>query len=113
MQKKVYERNEIIRAHYLGIIGEHYTPNQLIFIDESAKDEKSLSRLYGYSPRNIRACKKVVFIWGKRYIILPALTLDGFVAVDIFEGACDRKKFVDFVLDQVVCKIIIIMFYKL
>ena len=51
-----------MRSHYLGVIGEHYTSNQLIFIDESAKDERSLSRLYGYSPRGIRACKKVVFI---------------------------------------------------
>ena len=44
----------------------------------------------------------MVFIRGKRYIILPALTLDGFVAIDIFEGSCDKKKFVDFILDQVV-----------
>ena len=51
-----------MRSHYLGVIGEHYTPNQLIFIDESAKDERSLSRLYEYSSRGIRACKKVVFI---------------------------------------------------
>jgi hypothetical protein len=50
LQKEAYERNEIIRSHYLGIIGENYTPNQLIFLDESAKDERSLSRLYGYSP---------------------------------------------------------------
>jgi hypothetical protein len=96
------ERNEIVRAHYLGTIGEHYNRNQLIFIDESAKDERSLSRLYGYSPRNTRAQKKVVFIQGKRYTILPALTLRGFVAVDIFEGSCNKKKFVDFILNQVV-----------
>jgi len=44
----------------------------------------------------------VVFVRGKRYTILPALTMEGFVAVDIFEGSCDKKKFVDFVLGQVV-----------
>jgi hypothetical protein len=96
------ERNEIVRAHYLATIGEYYTRNQLIFLDESAKDERSLSRLYGYSPRNTPAQKKVVFIRGKRYTILPALTLDGIVAVDVFEGSCDKKKFVDFILNQVV-----------
>lgn len=95
-----------MRAHYLGIIGENYTSNQLIFLDESAKDERTLSRLYGYSPRHTRAHKKVVFVRGKRYMILPALTLDGFVAVDIFEGVCDKKRFVDFILDQVVYMII-------
>ncbi|PKB98454.1 hypothetical protein RhiirA5_262809, partial [Rhizophagus irregularis] len=66
------------------------------------KDERTLTRLYGYSPRNIRACKKVVYVRGKRYTILPALTLDGFVAVDVFEGACDKNKFINFVLNKVV-----------
>ncbi|GES92882.1 homeodomain-like protein [Rhizophagus clarus] len=98
LQKEAYERSEIIHAHYLGVIGESYIPNQLIFIDKSAKDERSLSRFYGYSPWNIRACKKVVFVRGKRYTILPALTLDGFVIVDIFEGACNKKRFIDLYL---------------
>ena len=71
----------------------HYTSEQLIFIDESAKDERTLIRLYGYSPINTRAKKNVVFIRGKRYIILPALSLEGFIAVDIMEGSCDKKKF--------------------
>ncbi|GBB88687.1 hypothetical protein RclHR1_15250001 [Rhizophagus clarus] len=53
-KKEVYERSEIIRAHYLGVIGESYISNQLIFIDESAKNERSLSRFYGYSFQNIR-----------------------------------------------------------
>ncbi len=97
-----------MRAYYLSIISEHYTPNQLIFIDESTKDERSLSRLYRYSSQNTHVCKKVVFVWGRRYTILPALTLDGFVAIDIFEEACDKKKFVDFILNQVVCKIILL-----
>ena len=102
LQKAALERNELVRAHYLAIIGDHFTQNQLIFLDESAKDERSLSRLYGYSPRNTPAQKKVVFVRGKRYTILPAITMEGFVAVDIFEGSCDKKKFVDFVLGQVV-----------
>ena len=91
-----------MRGHYLATIGEHYTRNQLIFLDESAKDERSLSRLYGYSPRNTPAQKKVVYVRGKRYTILPALTMEEFVAIDVFEGLCDRKKFVDFILSQVV-----------
>ena len=45
LQKAALERNEIVRAHYLATICEHYTRNQLIFLDESSKDERSLSRL--------------------------------------------------------------------
>ncbi|GBC08112.1 hypothetical protein RclHR1_07910001 [Rhizophagus clarus] len=62
LQKAALERNKIICTYYLATIGEHYTQNQLIFIDESAKDEKSLFRLYGYSLRNTSAQKKVVFV---------------------------------------------------
>ncbi|GBC09430.1 hypothetical protein RclHR1_08860003 [Rhizophagus clarus] len=91
----------LVAEKWIGVIGENYTSNQLIFIDESAKDERRLSRLYGYSSRNIRAHKKVVFVRGRRYTILPALTIEGFVAVDIFKGSCNRKRFVDFILDQV------------
>ena len=53
----------------------------------------------------------MVFVRGKRYTILPALTLEGFVAVDVFEGSCDKKRFVDFVLGQVVSDNHIIFIY--
>ncbi|GET01378.1 homeodomain-like protein [Rhizophagus clarus] len=82
LQKKAYERSEIIRAHYLGIIGESYIQNQLIFINKSAKNERSLLRFYGYSSQNIRACKKMVPIMnpypGLRYcvIFLPPYSPD-------------------------------------
>lgn len=83
-------------------IGIEYSAEQLIFIDETSKDERSVSRLYGYSYKNIRAIKKVVFVRGKRYTILPALTTDGFIAADIMEGSCDKDRFQTFILTQVV-----------
>jgi hypothetical protein len=80
----------------------NYTAEQLIFIDESAKDERTLTRLYGYSPVNTRAKKNVVLIRGKCYTILPALSLEGFIAVDIMEGSCNKERFQTFVLTQLV-----------
>ncbi|CAG8848369.1 29337_t:CDS:1, partial [Gigaspora margarita] len=69
---------------------------------ESSKDERTISRGYGYSEINSRAVKKVIFLRGKRYTILPALTLDGIIAVDIMEGSCTKTKFKEFVISQVV-----------
>jgi hypothetical protein len=60
-------------------------------LDESAKDEWSLSRRYGYSLMNTRARKSVVFVREKRYTILPALSLQGFIAIDIMEGSCTKE----------------------
>jgi hypothetical protein len=109
IQKAAKERNEILRGFYLYNIGMDYNSDQLIFIDETAKDERTLTRLYGYSSVNTRAKKSVVFVRGKRYTILPAMSLEGFIAVDIMEGSCDKEKFRTFVLTQLVIKLYIII----
>ena len=71
-------------------------------MDESSKDGRTITRLYGYSKVNSRASKKVVFVRGKRYTLLPALTEQGIVAVDIIEGSCTKQRFKEFVVSQVV-----------
>lgn len=102
MHKAATERNEILRGAFIAHMGENYTANQLIFLDEASKDERSLSRGYGYSLKNTRAVKKSVFIRGKRFTILPALSLDGIIAVDIIEGNCTKERFKQFIINQVV-----------
>ena len=72
-------------------------------MDEAAKDERSLSRGYGYSFKNTFAIKKNVFVCGTRYTILPALSLQGIIAVDIMEGSCTKEKFKEFVISSMVC----------
>lgn len=71
-------------------------------MDESSKDDRTITRLYGYSKVNSRASKKVVFVRGKRYTLLPALTEQGIIAVDIMEGSCTKQRFKEFVISQVV-----------
>lgn len=92
----------MLRADYIYTIGTEYQAEQLIFLDESAKDERTLSRHYGYSYKNQIALQKVVFLRGIRYTILPALTLDGFIACDIMKGSCSKERFCTFILSQVV-----------
>jgi hypothetical protein len=84
-------------------IGSEFKPEQLVFIDETSKDERSLSRAYGYSIKNVKVEKNIVFVRGKRYTILPVLTLDGFIAADIMEGSYNKERFQTFILTQVVC----------
>jgi hypothetical protein len=83
-----------------------FKPEQLIFLDESSKDERTPSRNYGYSFSNQNAIKKVVFLRGTRYTILPALTIDGFIACDIIKGSCSKERFRTFILSQVVSIVI-------
>ncbi|CAB4483505.1 unnamed protein product [Rhizophagus irregularis] len=102
LEKHAKERSEILRSHYIMTVGSHFQPEQLIFLDESAKDERTPCRQYGYSPQNKRAIKKVVYIRGTRYTILPAMSLDGIIALDIMQGSCNKERFFNFILAKVV-----------
>ncbi|PKB94447.1 hypothetical protein RhiirA5_263732, partial [Rhizophagus irregularis] len=59
LEKAAKERSEILRGHYIMTIEMYFQLEQLIFIDESAKDERTACRQYGYSPRNQAAVKKL------------------------------------------------------
>ncbi|GES82391.1 hypothetical protein SCP_1202740 [Rhizophagus clarus] len=92
-------------SRYLDYCGSQYRPDQLIFIDESSKDEKTLNRSYGYSNRGCKLQHNVIFLREKRYTILSALLLDGYIAVDIIEGNCNKERFKDFILSKVIPQI--------
>ncbi|RIA84060.1 hypothetical protein C1645_832804, partial [Glomus cerebriforme] len=67
LEKAAKERSEMLRVNYILTIGTYYNSEQLIFLDKSSKDERILSRQYGYSFKNTRAIQKVVFLRGTRY----------------------------------------------
>ncbi|CAG8845203.1 30121_t:CDS:2, partial [Gigaspora margarita] len=77
LHKAAKEHNEPLRNAFMACIG------------------------YGYSEINTKAVKKVVFLHGKWYIILPALTLDAINAIDIMENSCIKLIFKEFVITQV------------
>lgn len=91
----------------MACIGIQYQHEQLIFLDESAKNDQIILHKYGYSEINIRAIKKDAFIREKCYTLLLALFLDGIIIVDIIEGDCTKEKFKEFVISQVLRYIII------
>lgn len=56
------ERDETDRAQYQLIIGMHYEPEQLVFVDESAFDRRTAGRPYGWSPIGTRSRRRDFFI---------------------------------------------------
>ncbi|RGB42413.1 hypothetical protein C1646_750911 [Rhizophagus diaphanus] len=76
LQKAAKERSELLCSIFMYKIGSE----QLVFIDETSKDEGNLSIAYGS---------------------LSPLTLDGFIAADIIEGSCNKERFQTFILTQV------------
>ncbi len=107
------------RAEYRLRIGENYTPEQLVFVDESACDRRTYLRNQAWALEGLRACRKQYFARGKRFVvlyithflmligdsrysILPAITLnDGIIECMIVEGSFNGDLFASFISDLV------------
>jgi transposase len=100
---KAIERNEMLRAAFMNRIGtEVLDPAMLMFVDESAKDERTSGRRMGWSKVGTRCVQRRCFVRGRRYSILPVLTLDGLITWDIVEGSVTSERFVQFLRENVV-----------
>ncbi|KAF7345996.1 Tc1-mariner class transposase [Mycena venus] len=97
------ERNDLQRSAYMNRMADLVPDaNMLMFIDEAAKDDRTLGRSKGWSLRGQRCIQRRAFIRGKRYSILPVITLDGTVAHDIVEGAINSTRFIQFLEEHVI-----------
>ncbi|KAG2153840.1 hypothetical protein DEU56DRAFT_726321 [Suillus clintonianus] len=45
------------------------------------------------------------FVCGQKFSVLPALSVDSVIALDIFEGAVNKEKFIGFLREQVAPKL--------
>lgn len=81
---------------------EYSDPELFVFLDESAVDNHTIQRNHGWSQMGIPCVSRGAFLRGTRFSILPALTIDGIIALDIFEGSVNKEKFIGFLKDSVV-----------
>jgi transposase len=102
MRRAALERDDALRAAWLEDTLLRYTADEMVFLDESSKDGHTIFRKYGRSPRGERSVIQGVQDRGTRYSILPAITLDGYIAVRVVEGSVDGAEFFDFVLNDLV-----------
>lgn len=100
---RAIERNAELRSAYMIKIGELVDdPNMLMFTDESAKDERTLARANGWSEAGMRCVSRKFFVRGRRFSILPVLSLNGIIAHDIIEGPVSSERFLQFLRECVV-----------
>ena len=78
-------------------------PAMLMFTDETAKDVRTCFQKTGWVKVGKRCAQRKCFVRGRRYSILPVLTLDGLITWDIIEGSVTTERFVEFLRENVVC----------
>lgn len=102
VSKAALERDEELRMLWRLEMVEYSDPELFVFLDESAVDNHTIQRNHGWSQMGIPCVSRGAFLRGTRFSILPALTIDGIIALDIFEGSVNKEKFIGFLKDSVV-----------
>jgi transposase len=102
LTKASAERDEELRSVWEIAMAEYSNPEVFVFLDESAVDNKTVQRSHGWSQVGQPCVRRMTFHRGKRYSILPALTIDGVIALEVFEGSVNKEKFLSFLRTHVV-----------
>lgn len=103
------ERSEEKRAAFVYHIAE-YTREQLGFIDETSKDERTPGRHRGRAKRGRRAMRRQFFVCGHRLSGTGLLTVDGMVTSTVVEGSMTTESFCEFLEENVVRKSAVAVF---
>jgi transposase len=101
LKKIAAERNELLRSDFIRKMAD-YTPDQLVFVGGASKGERTLQHRYGRSKKGKRAVRRAVFVRGRRVTGVGALSLDGMVSADVFEGSLTRETYLRWLEDDVV-----------
>ena len=109
--KEALERNELLRATWQGVHGD-IPKEYIIWLDEASVDDRTNQRHAGWASMGWACVWWSAFIHGQHYSILPALTCDGIISLDIFEGFVNKEKFISF-LEDLVCPFLIVMAFVL
>ncbi|KAL4258543.1 Transposase IS630-like protein [Pleurotus pulmonarius] len=104
LHKAAAERNDEARAEWKAKVNAHYVAEQIVVVDESSKDERTLYRRYGRAPVGQRADLAAPFVRGERYSLVAAMGLEGYLATRVVEGSVDGDEFMDFIINEVLPK---------
>ena len=104
VSKEALERDELLRAIWIAENGIA-DPEELVFLDEAGVDDYTGERRRGWSAVGNPCVMRAAFFRGQKYSILPALDCNGVMALDIFEGAVNKERFVSFLRNEVVCSL--------
>lgn len=102
LRKVAAERDEEVRQEWINHAKAHWVGSQLVFVDETSKDDRTIYRHYGRSASGSQASIQANFVRGTRYSIVAALGLEGYIGARVVEGSIDGEEFFDFIAEDIV-----------
>lgn len=90
------QRSDELRAQYMREVSI-YTPEMMVFVDETGSDKRDAMRRFGYSLRGKPARVMKLLSRGKHLTAIAAMTIDGVMDCDITDGSVTADRFQEFV----------------
>lgn len=100
VRARAAERSHELRTLWIGRQA-NWSADQLLFLDESACNERTGDRKFGWSPIGIDCAVSRSAKRSERWSILPALSVDGYLSYLIYQGSITAEIFELFVEQQV------------
>ena len=91
------ERNKEDREEFKRNVAVHYRPEQLVFADESHFNRLTLRRPHAWAKRGECASRHEFQFRGAKYSMLPALSLDSILHLEVIENGVTGAAFRRFV----------------
>ena len=91
------------RALFCQYAQDNWVANQLVFVDETSKNNRTIYRHYGRVILGHRAHATQSFTRGTRYSLIAAISIDGYMSMRVIEESVDNAEFFRFIIDEVVC----------
>jgi transposase len=104
MKKVAVERDKEGRRQWMEAIRAEFVAEQMVFVDESSKDDRTIFRRWGRAPSGKPATIEANFVRGTRYSIIASITMEGYLSTRIVEGSVDGPQFFDYIAEQVVSR---------
>ena len=105
LTKASVERDEELCSMWEIAMAEYTNPDVFVSLDESAINNRTVQRSHEWSPVGQPCVHRMTFPHGQRYSILPALTTDGIIVLQIFEGSITKEKFLPFLRTYIVSEL--------
>jgi len=92
-----------LRDAWIRKLGQ-WTAEQLVFIDETGVNTACSFRTRGWGRKGQRV--RTTMAVGRRvnHSVLPALTIDGYIACNVYEGGVNQRTFDAFIRDDLLPK---------
>ena len=91
------DADPVLQAHWLAKVATRYTASQLVVVDESAANERTADRRWGWSPKGVACRQPQSGVRSSRWSILPAIGINGYLEYEIFHGSFNSERFENFI----------------